>query len=68
MKNWLSLFANYSDSKQSGGKMFIKMQSKYKLGHNYEKMRELHVYTSIKPNPQHAEWNLSFIVLGYFKC
>ena len=41
MKNWLSLFANYSDSKQSGGKMFIKMQSKYKLAHNYEKMREL---------------------------
>ena len=41
MKIWLSLFANYADSKQSGGKMFIKMQSKYKLAHNYEKMREL---------------------------
>ena len=26
------------------------------------------MYTSIKPNPKHAEWNLSFIVLGYFKC
>ena len=40
VKNWLSLFEIYTDSKQSGGKMFIKMQSKNKLTHNNEKMRE----------------------------
>ena len=39
MKIWLSLFANYADSKQSGDKMFIKMQSKNKLLYNYDKIR-----------------------------
>ena len=40
VKNWLPLFEIYTDSKQSAGKMFIKMQSKNKLTHNNEKVRE----------------------------